>query len=302
MRKINFLILTIFCLFQFNNLNAQDHVFHKVAEGLKFPEGPAYDGNNTVYVSNCHGDFITKIVSNKQDVFITVGEDVPHFKQTNGMTYHKDGFLYACEYGYGRILKFTPEGEEFIVADGYKGEHFNRPNDLAFNSKGDIYFSDPKSYGADKPDGRLFRINAENNEVELLYDGLCFPNGIAVHPDEKELYLCESAKNRILKFQFKDDGTVGEPTEFVVLPGGDPDGIAFDVEHNLWVAHFGTGTIFVISPDGKVLKEIKAPGKKPSNVEFAGKDMKTLYITEDETNCVYYTEVEVPGFVLFNQQ
>jgi len=299
--KLNrIILLTIFLLTIVSNLMSQDLVFHKVAEGLMFPEGPAFDGKNTVYVSNCYGDFITKITDKQQDVFVKAPTTPANFQKTNGLTVNNDGFIYACEYGFGQILKFSPEGECTIVADGYEGEKFNRPNDLAFDKSGNLYFTDPSSYGADKPDGRLFRIVKETGEVELLYSGLCFPNGIAFHPTEKNLFVCESAKNRILKFPLDDAGRVGEPSEFIVLPGGDPDGIAFDVENNLWVAHFGTGTIFVINENSEIVRELKAPGKKTSNVEFAGKDMKTLYVTEDETNCVYYVEVETAGSVLFN--
>ena len=83
---------------------------------------------------------------------------------------------------------------------------------------------------------------------------------------------------------------------FIELPGGDPDGIDFDVKGNLYVAHFGSGTIYVISPVGQVLEKIKTPGAKPSNIEFGDSDFRTLYLTEDETNAVYKIKVLYPGY------
>jgi gluconolactonase len=76
--------------------------------------------------------------------------------------------------------------------------------------------------------------------------------------------------------------------------------LAFDVEGNLYVAHFGGGAIYVLSPNGKIKEKIFAPGMKPSNVEFGGDDMITLFITEDETNSVYSMKVKIPGIKLFS--
>ena len=81
---------------------------------------------------------------------------------------------------------------------------------------------------------------------------------------------------------------------------GDPDGCNFDQDENLYVAHFGGGTIWILNPDGSVKGKIKTPGLKPSNVEFGDSDLKTLYITEDETNAVYKIRVDIPGLPLFS--
>src|SRR5690606_33860472 len=270
-----------------------------IAGNLQFPEGPAWNGND-LYVSSCYGVFISKINDDNVSVFLDSTQQPFKLKQTNGLTFNKHGELFACDYGIGAILKITTEGESEIYASGYNGIKFNRPNDLAFDNKGNLYFTDPKSYGKDKPDGRVFRIDNDTRNVILIADSLCFPNGIAFSADCKNLFVCESAQNRILKFDVDEKGNVNNKSVFVDLPGGDPDGIAFDVEENLYAAHFGSGTIFIISPDGTIKEEIKAPGKKPSNIEFGGTDMKTLFITEDETNSVYKTSVKTAGLKLLS--
>ena len=270
----------------------------KVAGMLNFPEGPAWDeDSNSLYLSNCYGGWISKINLNKHDTFLVVSKEANSFEKTNGMTFHND-FLYACDFGKGAILKISKEGIIEIYAKDYEGKKFNNPNDLAFDKNGNIYFTDPKSYGIKKTDGRLFMVEAQTEKVVLLKDSLAFPNGIAFSEDGKNLFVCESAKNRILKFDVDKNGILFNKSEFAVLPGGDPDGIALDTKGNLFAAHFGTGHLFVINKQGKIIQKIKTPGKKPTNVEFGGKDMKTLFLTEVETNSLYKIRTNFSGLFL----
>lgn len=274
-------------------------LFDTVLTGLNFPEGPAWDGKGNLYLSNCYGGYITKISKNGSSVFIKAQVEPFTINKTNGLTFYKDGSLLACEIALGKILKISPKGKTVIYADGYKGNKFSKPNDLAFDPKGNLYFTDTKSYDRKNPDGFVYRVDAKTKEVTPAADSLSFPNGIAFSPDAKYAFVCESAFNRVLKFTVAKDGTLTDRKVFIELPGGDPDGLAFDKAGSLYIAHFGGYKIYVVNPDGKIIKEYKTPGKKPSNVEFAGKDMKTLYITEDETNSVYKIRVDIPGVKLF---
>jgi len=90
------------------------------------------------------------------------------------------------------------------------------------------------------------------------------------------------------------------PEVFAETPGGvGGDGVAFDVEGNLYMAHFGTGEISVFSPDGELLEKLPAGGMKPTNVAFGGEDMMELYVTEVETNSVYRLRPGIAGQVPF---
>lgn len=298
--KIILIIFFIFLSTQFCfSQNSGSHEFIKIADGLNFPEGPAWDGQSNLFVSSCYGGYITKISGEEITKFADSTSN-QNLKQTNGLVVYKDGSIFACDYGLGAILRINSEGISEIFISGYEGKRFNRPNDLTFDDNGNLYFTDPKSYGKDKLDGRIFKINVESKELRLIEDNLAFPNGIAFSPDGKKLFVSESALNRISNFNVNKDGSLSDKSVFAELPGGDPDGIAFDIEGNLYAAHFGGGAIYVFSPNGIIKENIIAPGKKPSNVEFGGDDMRTLFITEDETNSVYSMKVEIPGMPLFS--
>jgi len=267
-----------------------------VADGFSFPEGPAWHESGVLYLSNCTGGWITKISNNKVDTLAYATDST--FEKTNGIIVTESGELLVCEYGEGKILQITPKGEVSTLIDGYKGKSFNRPNDLAFDEQGNLYFSDPKEYGKENPKGRVFYYNFSSKELKLVADGLDFPNGLGISPTTKKLYVSESGRSRVLEFEITSSGSLTNRRTFIDLPGGDPDGIEFDVEGNLYVPHFGTGTLYVISPKGKILQEVKTPGAKPSNIEFGDEDLRTLYLTEDETNSVYKIRTTNIGYKL----
>ncbi|HNR69520.1 MAG TPA: SMP-30/gluconolactonase/LRE family protein [bacterium] len=269
-----------------------------VAGGYEFPEGPAWDGEKALYVSNCRGDWMGRIEGDVSQVFLRRQDPATGFHTTNGLTVGRQGFIYACDFGIGAILRLAPTGESEIIADGFQGERFRRPNDLAFDPQGNLYFSDPNRYGAEEPDGVVYRIDRLDRQVTPAATGLDFPNGLAFSADGRQLFVCESGKQRILVFDLGDDGELTNQRVFAELPGGDPDGINFDLQGNLYVAHFGGGAVIVLAPDGSVRRVIPTPGKKPSNVEFGNSDRKTLYVTEVETNSVYSIRVPVAGLPL----
>lgn len=268
-----------------------------LGSGFEFPEGPAWNpGEGNLILSNCYGDRISQIRDGETSIFLMASDST--FTQTNGIFLSINDKYYACDFGVGAIQEISQDGKSKIFISGFKGERFNGPNDLIVLRNGDIYFSDPKNHGPEKLDGRLFYYNAKMKKVFLVADKLAFPNGLAISPLDNKLYLSESAKSRVLRFDIGEDGLLSGREVFIVLAGGDPDGLDFDIKGNLFVPHFGSGTLFIVSPDGTILQEVKTPGNNTSNVEFGGKDLRTLYITEDETNSVYKVGVKYPGYKL----
>ena len=269
----------------------------KVAGDLNFPEGPAWNGKDALFVSNCYGGWIAQITDSNVDTFATIQST--GIQKTNGTAFDCYGNLFVCDFGLKAILKISPHQSAMIVANSCQNQPFNRPNDLAFSKNGNLYFTDPNQYDRQHPDGKVYCVSGKDRSVRIIHDAIAFPNGIAFSKDGKHMFVCESAANRILLFDVLQNGNIANGRPFVELPGGDPDGIALDVHGNLYVAHFGGGAVYIISPDGNILQKIPAPGKKPSNLEFGGKDMKTLFLTEVETNSVYRLQVPIAGLKLF---
>jgi len=299
MRHILFLVILNFSLLG-QTVDTNNVEFKLEATNLSFPEGIIFDYDNTIYFSNCYSNWIAKLSNGNLDTLTVKPTNPVNFGKTNGLAVNKDGNIFACDYGIGAILKISTIGYVDTFITGYNGQKFNRPNDIAFTPSGNIYFTDPKSYDKNILDGVIYFINMQSKEIKPAFSGLGFPNGIAIGPCKKFIFVSESAKKRVLRFKINDDGTLSDSTVVVNLPGGDPDGLAFDSMGNLYIAHFGGGNIVVVSPNNKIIKKIKTPGKKPSNLEFAGKDLKTLYITEDETNSVYSIINDIAGLKLFS--
>jgi gluconolactonase len=211
---------------------------------------------------------------------------------TNGLTFDATGAIIAADHGNRAIARIdTDFFTKTILAGEYEGKRLNSPNDLVFNAKGDIYFTDP-SYGLeglnDSPVKELdfngVYLLTRDGRLTLLTSDLSFPNGIALSPDEGTLYVALSDGNRpvIMSFDVQPDGTVGEGRVFfdgstLGRPGAF-DGLTLDVQGNLFAT--GPGGVLVITPEGKHLGTLET-GQATSNVTFGGPDLSTLYITAD---------------------
>ena len=294
-------LLLFFILFSINNSNLSAQLIDvnekwiKVADGLNFPEGPAYDGKFSIYFSNCYAGWIGKYSEGILDTFVSRSTDSLLIDNTNGLAYSVDGNLYVCEYGKGQILRINRDSQIEVFASGYNGEKFNRPNDITIDVAGNLFFTDPKSYDKNTLDGRIFFMDIKTKEVVLLDDSLAFPNGINISPFDGKLYVCESAKQKIVRYKITIENKLVEKEDFVELPGGDPDGIEFDANGNLYVAHFGGKAIYIFSTEGELLQKVETPGTKPTNLEFGDQDYKTLFLTEVETNSLYKIRTNVSG-------
>jgi gluconolactonase len=218
-----------------------------------------------------------------------------------GLAFHADGALYVADEGdaiHG-VLRITPEGARSTAADAYEGQPLNGANDLVFDAQGRLYFSDPWRSSLQNPVGGFYRLHPDGR-LEQLDRGLAFPNGVALAADGSAAYLAETWTNTVHRYAIAPDGAVGHRQPWATLedrPG--PDGMAFDADGFLWIAHFGAGTVDVLDPDGRTVERVPTPGSKPTNVAFGGPDRRTLVLTEVETAAVYRTRVATPGLPLF---
>lgn len=213
----------------------------------------------------------------------------------NGLAIDKNGLLILCQHGDRRVvaMDLKKPGEFKTLADKYNGKRLNSPNDLVIHSNGDILFTDPP-YGLpkqmDDPGKELkfqgvYRLS--KGKVTLLTDEMTRPNGIALSPDEKTLYVANSDPEKAYwkRFPINADGTLGkssivfDTTSWVEKKKpGLPDGLKVDKDGNLWAT--GPGGVIVLSPEGKLLG-ILATGVPTANCGW-GDDGTVLYITADK--------------------
>ena len=240
---------------------------------------------------------------------------------SNGIKFDGQGRMVVAEgadFGGRRITRTDlTTGKSEIVAGLYNGKPFNSPNDIAIDEQGRIYFTDPRYAGhepVEQPIMGVYRIDADGT-IHLVVTDAGKPNGIAVSPDQKTLYVgshdngatgnladdMTSHKGRmaLLAYDLSPDGTAVFRETFVdYAPQNGPDGFTVDVEGNLYVAVRDETRpgIYVYSPDSKELAYIKTPAL-PTNVAFGrGEASKTLYITAE--NSLHRINVMKAGYHL----
>lgn len=269
-----------------------DKTIEKVAGGFDFPEGPCFDANGVLYFTQCGSGWITRIRGGRVENYVYSGST------PNGAVFSEDNVLWIAEAGTNQLLRY--DGEELVeIAGEWDGKPLQKPNDLVFAPDGSIYMTGPGGSNAETPIGVIYHIERDG-AIEVVADGMCFPNGLALTADASRLLVAETCRQRLLVFDVRDDGGLDGPEVFAQTPGGvGGDGVALDVEGNLYVAHFGTGEIPVFSPDGRLLDRLPAGGMKPTNVAFGGADMMDLYVTEVETGAIYRLRPGIAGLVPF---
>src|SRR4051812_41761676 len=162
-----------------------------------------------------------------------------------GLAFHPDGSLWIADEGKDNhgLIRVAPDGKGEIVVNTYQGASLNGANDLVFDRAGNLYFSDPWGSGADKPIGGFYRLRSDGS-LEQLDSGLMFPNGVAIDPSDSALFLAETYRNKIWRYPFNADGSVGPKQAWADTPTPPgPDGMAFNEAGELFVAHFGSSAV-----------------------------------------------------------
>jgi gluconolactonase len=286
---------------RFDKLVPQDARVERIAEGFDWSEGPIWDRSRKVLLFS---DVPTNTVFQWQE-----GKGVSVFLKpsgytgsvarggepgSNGLNMDRDGRLVLCQHGDRRVARLEADKTFKTLADKYDGKKFNSPNDSVYKSNGDLYFTDPP-YGLLKLNADpakeldwngVYRISAADGTVTLLTKEMTFPNGIALSPDEKTLYVANSDPRRAIwmAFPVQQDGTLAPGKLFAdvtssVSPAkkGLPDGMKVDAAGNLFAT--GPGGVLVFAPDGTHLGTF-ATGEATANCGF-GEDGSTLFITAD---------------------
>jgi gluconolactonase len=270
-------------------------------------EGPAWHPSGHLYFSG--GNRITRFDGKGQKHIFRDPSG-----GANGLLFDSEKRLVVCESGRRRVTRTEADGSIVVMADNFEGKRFNTPNDLTIDSKGRIYFTDPR-YGKREDmeirdeQGRLiegvYRIDAPGRVARLIGREMERPNGILVSPDDKYLFVADNNNNnvggarKLLRFELKADGAIEPASRKVIFDwetGRGPDGLKMDRNGVLYVAGglniasppFETadkfkGGVYVLSTEGKLLDFIAIPKDEVTNCAFGGEDLKTLFITAGGT-------------------
>lgn len=264
-------------------------------------EGPAWSPSGELFFTG-NGRIYRRDAQGKVHVFRQPPDGA------NGLLFDREGRLVACETGNRRVTRTGRDGSITVMADRFEGKRFNSPNDLSIDARGRIYFSDPrygKRDGMELPEG-VYRIDAPGKVVRVLAPGTVErPNGVLVSRDGKSLYVADNNNNtvggarKLWRFALNAAGDPDPRSRALVFDWGDargPDGLKMDAEGRLYVAAgrsrpappFETadkfkGGIYILSPEGALLRFVAIPVDEVTNCAFGGARGNTLYITAGGT-------------------
>jgi gluconolactonase len=287
--KLLFGILLV-ALLPASSASAQDFAnihLDRVAAGYLYTEGPAWSPMGYLIFSD---------VPNNKLLQFMPGRPASVFRETsNGATgnrFDAQGRLYTCESHARRVTRTDKKGKVEVLADGWEGKRFNAPNDLALRREGDVYFTDP-AFG-NQQDAReldffgVFHISRKG-ELEVIAKPKGRPNGIALAPDGRTLYVSNSDEKNVRAYDLDKNGAPSNERTLISGMEGVPDGICVDEKGNLYVA---ANQIQVYSPEGKLLGTVPTE-ETPSNCTFGDPDLGSLYITARTS--VYRARLDAKG-------
>jgi gluconolactonase len=264
----------------------------RVAGGFEFTEGPVWSPDGALLFSSPNTNAIYRLAPAAGTVTVFrpksgySGPDIGRYHQpgSNGLAFGPDGLLAICQHGERRVIRVNPHGDTTVLADRFDGRRLNSPNDLVHAGDGTLYFTDPPfglPGGFDDPARELpfsgvFAVR--DGAVTLVTDELAGPNGIALSPDERHLYVGNWDPGRKVVMRYDRATGAGELLcDLTAAPGEDAiDGIKVDRAGNLFVC--GPGGIWVLSPDGDELGLLRLP-EDPHNLAWGGPDGGDLYVT-----------------------
>ena len=241
-----------------------------VVEGYDFTEGPTIIADGDLLFTAPRDNKVVRysIPEGESSVFYE-GEIGP------SALFFREGVLFATHGGAKQVARFNKDGELEALAEEYKGNPFNKPNDLWVSPLGIVYFTDP-NYGRQPmtQDGEFaYRVSKEG-KVERIDAVFQRPNGIVGSEDGKTLFITDAGASKTYRFELGEDGTPGKQVLFAEIGG---DGMTLDHKGNLFLTVPRQKAIVVLNPDGKEIARISDFGC--TNCCF-GPEGRILYITK----------------------
>jgi gluconolactonase len=297
---------------RFDELVPRDAVLEKLVDHHGWVEGPVWvkDGQYLLFSDVARNTIYKWKESEGESVFLHPSGYTGEARFTglepgsNGLALDASGRLVFCQHGNRSISRRERDGRIVRLVDHYEGKRINSPNDLAFRSNGDLYFTDPpfglpgtfEDPARELPFQGVYRVKSDGS-LDLLTRELSAPNGIAFSPDERTLYVSNADRQRLVwvAFPVQADGRLGpsrvlyDGTRTMAGRRGAADGMKVDAKGNIFGA--GPGGVYVITPDGDLLGWFDFGGKV-GNVAW-GEGGSTLFIAANAA--VYRVRLSTRG-------
>lgn len=259
-----------------------------------FLEGPVFDGEGNLYVTDIPNGRVFRIALNGDWDLVAQWDGEP-----NGMKFVNETTLLVTDYRNGLMVVDIATGGVRPFLERRNSERFKGVNDLTFDARGNLYFTDQGQSGLHDPTGRVFRLTPEGR-LDLLLSNVPSPNGIVLSPDERFLFVAATRGNCIWRMPLLEDGSVSKAGQFFTSYGpSGPDGLAMDQSGRLLVANPGLAYVWVLSPRAEPVQVIRGtPGHSLTNLAFGGADGRMLYITDSTAGEILRVEMDVPGMPL----
>lgn len=267
-----------------------------IISGLKFPEGPVFDFEGNLWFVEIEGGNLSRWDRKKLIRFNVDGTP-------NGAMLDKSGNIWFCDSGRGEIRIFNPITEIFrtICNSTTDGNRLKRPNDLIFDSEGNLLFSDHVD-GREKPLSTICVLPKGETKAKVISSQKYFTNGLALTADGKILIFAETYRQQLWTGKWSSQ-KLEIQEEFLFAKAGDgpwgPDGIAFDKDENLYVAVFNESKLNVYDREGQITKVIPCPDSRPTSCAFDPSGDLGLVVTGAEQGQILSYKIENTGLPLF---
>jgi len=288
-------------------------------QGALEAEGVVIDKEGNVYGGGRNG-IIYKV---SPDGKVSELTKLPEGSIPNGITMDRQGNLVYCDLGKQAVMRVTQSGQVSMIADRVGTLALTLPNFASYDAEGNLYVSNTSTSDINtvlaelsnpQPNGALVCIRA-NGKSEIVATGIYAANGTAIDLKEEAVYVLESSRNDCLRIAIKKDGTFGKPEVYSKDFPALPDGMAFDVEGNLYVTLPGIAKEGGLTPANQVIKVdtngnwtmlIDDPqGQKiffPTNCAFGGPGLQDLYIANLQGDHFSRVHTSFHGHPLYHQR
>jgi gluconolactonase len=244
-----------------------------IAKDGTYAKGPAWSKDGYLVFSDTPADRILKWQPGRAPELLREGAAGPA-----GNAFDAQGRLYTCETRARRVIRMERNGKIEVLAESWEGKRLNAPNDLAVSRSGHVYFTDP-AFGESSDHRELDFYGVYHipprGPMKLVARPAGRPNGIALSPNGRVLYVGNADEHNIRAYDLDRDGDASNERVLVAAIAEVPGGIAVDEKGNLYVA---AGSILIYSPEGQPLGAI-AMARRPSGCAFGDLDGKTLLVT-----------------------